>query len=77
MLAGKPVIAYKLPGIPDEYDDYLLYIECKENGLADCIKKYGNTDIKELEIIGKKNQLFAEQNKNYIVQTAKILKIME
>ena len=51
MLAGKPVIAYKLPGIPDEYDDYLLYIECKENGLADCIKKYGNTDIKELEII--------------------------
>ena len=75
MLAGKPVIAYKLPGIPDEYDDYLLYIECKENGLADCIKKYGNTDIKELEIIGKKNQLFAEQNKNYIVQTAKILKI--
>jgi glycosyltransferase involved in cell wall biosynthesis len=51
--SGVPTVAYKLDGIPDEYDDYLSYIECKENGLAECIKKYGNTDAKELERLDK------------------------
>ncbi len=27
LASGKPVVAYKLDGIPDEYDDYLNYVE--------------------------------------------------
>lgn len=27
LLSGKPVIAFKLDGIPDEYDDYIFYFE--------------------------------------------------
>lgn len=27
LLTGRPVIAYKLDGIPDEYDDYFYYVE--------------------------------------------------
>ncbi|MBP7508654.1 MAG: glycosyltransferase family 4 protein [Prolixibacteraceae bacterium] len=77
MLAGKPVIAYKLMGIPDEYDNYLLYIEQRKNGLADCIRKYGNTSKEDLIKIGENNRLFAETNKNYVIQTEKILKMME
>ena len=73
MLAGKPVIAYKLMGIPDEYDDYLLYVKDCKTGLADCIKKYGNTSKSELIAIGKNNRAFAMQNKNYRIQTKKIL----
>ena len=76
MLAGKPVIAYKLMGIPDEYDNYLLYIEPSKTGLADCIRKYGNTSKEDLMKIGEKNRLFAEENKNYVIQTEKILKMM-
>ena len=76
MLAGKPVIAYKLMGIPDEYDDYLLYVEEKENGLEHAIRKYGTMHIEELRAIGEKNRVFARDNKNYVVQTEKMLKIM-
>ncbi len=76
MLAGKPVIAYKLMGIPDEYDDYLLYIEESETGLVDCIQKYGNMNKEDLIKIGEKNRLFSEKNKNYVIQTEKILKMM-
>ncbi len=74
MLAGKPVIAYKLMGIPDEYDDYLLYVD--EGGLSKCIQEYAATSKSDLISIGKKNRLFAEQNKNYVVQTKKILTMM-
>lgn len=74
MLAGKPVIAYKLMGIPDEYDDFLLYVD--ESGLTECIKKYGTMSKDELVDIGKKNRLFAEKNKNYVIQTKKILTMM-
>ena len=76
MLAGKPVIAYKLMGIPDEYDNYLLYVKQSKNGLADCIRQYGNTRKEDLVKIGEKNRLFAETNKNYVIQTKKILKMM-
>lgn len=76
MLAGKPVIAYKLMGIPDDYDDYLIYIDETKTGLTECIKKYGDVNKQELAEIGKKNRLFAEKNKNYLVQTQKILKKM-
>lgn len=76
MLAGKPVIAYKLMGIPDEYDDYLLYIEKGKTGLVDCIEKYGNTSKEDLMKIGEKNRLFAENSKNYVIQTDKVLKMM-
>lgn len=76
MLAGKPVIAYKLMGIPDEYDDHLLYIQEGETGLADCIRQYGNTNKEEQMQIGERNRLFAINNKNYIIQTEKILKKM-
>ena len=27
LLTGRPVIAYKLDGIPDEYDNYFHYVE--------------------------------------------------
>lgn len=76
MLAGKPVIAYKLMGIPDEYDDYLLYVEESKTGLLDAISKYGVANREELLTIGRNNRKFAVENKNYVVQTKKILLMM-
>ena len=76
MLAGKPVVAYKLMGIPDEYDDYLFYIEDSGAGLADAILKYGNMPKEKLVAAGTANREFAVENKNYFVQTKKILAVM-
>lgn len=37
---GRPVITAKLPGIPDEYDEHLIYIrEVTEQGIKKCMQK--------------------------------------
>jgi len=76
MLAGKPVIAYKLPGIPEEYDTYICYIPETENGLKDSIVQYGYMAKEILENIGAGNKKFASECKNYRKQTEKILNLM-
>ncbi len=76
MLAGKPVIAYKLAGIPEDYDDYLLYVNGGVSGLAESISRCGLMSRDELCSLGEHNRRFAEENKNYLVQTKKILNIM-
>lgn len=77
LLSGKPVISYKLSGIPDEYDDYLIYIENDSiEMLRDKIIEVCSMSKNELENIGNKNRDFVLKQKNHIVQTEKILKMI-
>ncbi len=74
LASGKPVVMYKLPGIPDEYDIYLNYVEHDgAGGMAYAIEKvlYGDYDkcIKQ----AKRGREFILQNKNSKVQTRRIL----
>ena len=72
--SGVPLIAYKLDGIPDEYDEF--YIRPADNSaqaLAECIEKVIGMPQEERLAFGKKAQVFVNENKNYIVQTKKIL----
>lgn len=74
-MSGCPVISYKLDGIPNEYDEYLNYIE---NESVDSIK------MKILEVlelsdidrndIGLKAKRFVIENKNCNVIGLKIYK---
>lgn len=75
--SGIPFIAYKLDGIPDEYDDYILYVE--DDDIASLTQKIVNVcelSDAEREAIGQKARLFVTEQKNEIVQTGKILSFL-
>ena len=74
MLSGTPVITYKLPGIPKDYDDFLYYVE--GDSVEDLYKKITTICEKpyeELYEFGYKAQKFIINNKNNIVQSRKII----
>lgn len=72
--SGVPVVAYKLDGIPDEYDDYIFYP--KDNSpeeLARVLKEVAAMSGEQRREIGAKGQRFVDEEKNYLVQTKHIL----
>ena len=75
--AGKPVIAYKLDGIPDEYDDYIFYVNDNSvESLAERIEEICEKTNDELEKYGTRGRTFVLDNKNYLIQTKKIMSMM-
>ncbi|OPZ32561.1 MAG: Glycosyl transferases group 1 [Tenericutes bacterium ADurb.BinA124] len=77
MLSGKPVICFKLPGIPDEYDDYLYYMESfDKKSMMKAIKHHMELSESELDSIGRANRTFVLNNKNNVVQTKKIIEML-
>ena len=72
--SGVPLVAYKLDGIPDEYDAYINYVP---DNTIDSFSKV-LTDICELPIekrmeLGNAAKVFVLNNKNAKIQTKKIL----
>ena len=77
MLATKPVLCHKLDGIPDEYDDYLFYLESNEpKHIAKRILEIINLSDAQRVEIGEKARDFVVKQKNYLVQTKKIIKLL-
>ncbi len=75
--SGVPVIAYKLDGIPDEYDDYIIYTESNEpSALAKKLVETASLSDEERRLLGKKAQDFVLEQKNPVVQTKKILSMI-
>lgn len=65
LLSGKPVIAYKLDGIPNEYNDYIYYIE--DNSILSIKNKICeviNLPRKERNEIGEKSRNYILENKS-------------
>ena len=78
MLWNKPVAVFKLSGIPDEYDDVLIYFSDKSpEKMAEVINGIFEKPEEELLKIGKRTTEFAVNNKNNIKQTAKILSCLK
>ena len=74
MMWNKPVMAYKLDGIPDEYDAVLIYFSSDNPiDMAKLIDYVFQKTDEELLEIGKKTTNFAINNKNYKRQTEKII----
>ncbi|MBQ7822556.1 MAG: glycosyltransferase [Clostridia bacterium] len=75
--SGKPLVAYKLDGIPDEYDDYIFYV--KDNSVESLrdklIEVCDNTDGSVPEK-AKKAYDFVQDQKNEIAQTKKIIELL-
>lgn len=74
LASGVPVVAYKLDGIPDEYDDYINYVEDDTPAtLANKITEVLNLTCDERKIAGEAAKKFVLDNKNYKIQAKRIL----
>ena len=75
--SGVPVVAYKLDGIPDEYDEYLNYVEDNSaEALANKLIEICEMTQEERNAIGSKGQKFVLENKNAIAQTKRIVEFI-
>ena len=77
LASGVPVVAYKLDGIPDEYDEYLNYVEDNSaQSLADKLVQICEMDEASRAEMGKRGADFVMKNKNAVVQTRRILEFI-
>lgn len=76
--SGSPLIAYKLDGIPDEYDQYIYYVEDNSiESLRDKLVEICNKPKEELEAFGLRAKNFVDKEKNSTVQCKKIIQMVE
>lgn len=74
MVSGTPVLTTKLPGMPEEYNDYVYLIE--DETIEGFIDKYNELLLKNSNKLiekGKKAQEFVFKEKNNNIQTGKIV----
>lgn len=78
MSSGTPVVAYKLDGIPDEYDEYIVFVQDnKVESLTQVLINICELSLEERQIIGEKAKRFVLESKNEIVQTKGILELLD
>ena len=74
MRSGKPVLCCKLEGIPEEYDEYLRYIEPQTaQGIRDAVQTIVALSPEERNVIGERARRFVLEKKNNVAQSAKLL----
>jgi len=75
--SGKPVLCYKLEGIPDEYDPYLNYIpENGSEGIRQVVKHIMALSKEERTAIGKKGRQYVLDQKNPAKQCARLVRLL-
>jgi len=74
MSSGTPLLAYKLPGIPDEYDEFYYHIS---GNIESDIKKIISIDSVELAKFGLKAKEFVTKNKNSHKQAEKVYNLLK
>lgn len=77
MVSGTPVLTSKLPGIPSEYREYLMFFENCEDGLFNSLKEILSISPYELLAFGEKAKKFALNNKGYFFQSKKVIQLIE
>ncbi|MBD1262681.1 glycosyltransferase [Maribacter polysiphoniae] len=77
MVSGTPMVTTKLPGMPDEYLDYVYLIEEESlEGFYEKLKYLLSKPKEELQGYGSNAKDFVMNNKNNVIQTDKILKFL-
>jgi glycosyltransferase involved in cell wall biosynthesis len=78
MASGKPVVMYKLDGIPDEYDEYLYYVEDNSvEALKDKIAEVCAKPPEELRKFGIQAREWVLREKNSFRQVEKIIGLIQ
>lgn len=74
MVSGRPVLSFKIDGIPEEYFDYLIEIkEVSKHAIKSAIEKVGCMPECERVNLGSKAREFVVKNKNIYVQAENIM----
>jgi len=74
--SGNPVLTFKLPGIPDEYDEYLQYFDNSDSlYMAKRIQEVCNWDNERKENNAKRSIIFLNNNVSGLEQAKKILEL--
>lgn len=76
MSSGTPVLAYKLDGMPDDYDEYFFHIEEAEGGLENALRHVISLSDEDRARMGQKAKDFVAQYKNPKAQCTKIIALL-
>jgi glycosyltransferase involved in cell wall biosynthesis len=77
MLSGTPLLSTKLPGIPDEYNEYMFLFEDESiEGMCNQLEKVLSYAPEYLLDFGKKAQNFVLDKKNSSSQAAKVYQLL-
>lgn len=75
--SGKPVLCYRLEGIPSDYDPYLFYIdELGESGIRFAVRKLMDLPEERRNEIALNGRDYVLNHKNPSVQCSKLLKLL-
>lgn len=78
LLTGKPVIAYKLDGIPPEYDNFFFYVENDTiEALTSTMERVLSMTEEERRAFGKKGREFVLNEKNNYSASRKIIEMIQ
>ncbi len=76
--SGVPLVAYKLDGIPDEYDEYISYpADNSAEALSQEIRKICSLPDEERNALGQKAKDFVFENKNKVKQAQRIIEFIK
>lgn len=78
MALGKVVVMHRLPGIPVDYNDYLIYFDTQTiEGMAHTIKAVIEMGKEQLTVLGEKNREFIFREKNSLIQSSKMIQFLK
>lgn len=78
LLTGRPVITYKLDGIPKDYDDYFYYVEDDSiESLTRKLEEVLSMDETIRKEFGEKARLYVLSEKNNLKATEKIVNMIQ
>jgi glycosyltransferase involved in cell wall biosynthesis len=77
MISGRPVVMYRLDGIPEEYSPYYTSpADVGVNSFALCMRRMANMSSDQLNAMGERARNFILSEKNATTQTKKILDLI-
>ena len=75
--SAKPIICYKLDGIPDDYDPYLCYIkEQNAEGILEAVDQLAKCSAADRVEMGERGRNFVMTEKNSYVQCQKMMRLL-
>ena len=78
LASGVPLVAYKLDGIPDEYDEYITYVaDNTATTFAKTLVDVCEMPYEQRQCIGERAKKFILERKNKKAQTKKILDLIQ